>query len=238
MPFDLILTAFVMGLFGSVHCIGMCGGIIGTLSMSLSTQVKPKPAPLFWYLLNYNIGRIISYMLAGMLIGFLSNFTIKLLPNPHQTGMLISGVFLIAFGLYISQLWMGLTKLEQWAAPLWKRIQPLSHRYLPPKTPLKAIPLGMVWGWLPCGLVYSVLPIAYSSGSIEGSVLVMLAFGLATLPTLMLLGSSAQYVKNKMQIKAVRMVLGCILILFGVNQVFNIVSLTNHAGMAGMQHQH
>lgn len=235
MPYDLILTAFVMGLFGSVHCIGMCGGIIGTLSMSLSTQVKPKPVHLFWYLLNYNMGRIFSYVLAGILIGFLSSFTINLLPNPHKTGMLISGLFLIAFGLYISQLWMGLTKIEQWAAPLWKLVQPLSRRYLPPKTPLKAFPLGMVWGWLPCGLVYSVLPIAYSSGSIKGSALVMLAFGIATLPVLMLLGSSAQFIKNKMQIKSVRIILGCLLILWGINQVFNIAPLVDHNNM---QHQH
>ncbi len=225
MPLDLMLTAFVMGLFGSVHCIGMCGGIIGTLSMSLTTQIKPKPAPLFWYLLNYNIGRITSYVIAGIIVGLVSNFTIKQLPNPHQTGMLISGIFLILFGLYISQLWMGLSKIEQWAAPLWRLIQPLSQRYLPPKTPLKAFPLGLVWGWLPCGLVYSILPIAYSSGSIQGSILVMLAFGLATLPMLMLLGNSAQFVKNIMQLKTIRIILGCLLIVWGINQIFNFVPL-------------
>ncbi len=225
MPVELMLTAFVMGIFGSVHCIGMCGGIIGSLSMSLSTQIKPKPAPLFWYLLNYNIGRIISYVFIGALIGLVSNFTIRQLPNPHQTGMLISGIFLIVFGLYISQLWMGMSKIEQWVSPLWRFIQPFSQRYLPPETPAKALPLGMIWGWLPCGLVYSVLPIAYSSGSVQGATLVMLAFGLATMPMLMLLGNSAQFLKNKLQLKAVRITLGGILIIWGLNQIFNFVPL-------------
>ncbi len=219
---DLILTAFIMGLFGSIHCIGMCGGIIGTLSMSLSTQLKPKPRPLYLYLLNYNIGRIISYVMAGAIVGLIANFTIQQLPNPHQYSMIISGVFLVAFGLYISQLWMGLSKLEQFAAPFWQKIQPLAHQFLPPKTPLRALPLGLVWGWLPCGLVYAVLPIAYSANSIQGSMLVMLAFGLATLPMLMLLGSSALYVKSLMQIKAVRLILGGLLILWGLNQIFGL----------------
>lgn len=211
-----------MGLFGSIHCIGMCGGIIGTLSMSLSTQTKPKPSPLYLYLLNYNIGRILSYVMAGALVGLIANFTVQKLPNPHQYSMIISGLFLIAFGLYISQLWMGLSKLEQFAAPFWRKIQPLAHQFLPPKTPIRAIPLGLVWGWLPCGLVYSVLPIAYSANSIQNSMFVMLAFGLATLPMLMLLGSSAQYVKTKMQSKVVRLVLGGVLILWGLNQVFGV----------------
>lgn len=220
MPIDLMLTAFVMGLFGSAHCVGMCGGIIGSLSMSLSTQISPKPAALIWYLLNYNIGRIVSYVIAGIIVGLLASFSIQLLPDPHQYSMKISGIFLIALGLYIAQLWMGLSKIEQLAAPFWNKIQPLAQRFLPPKTPIRALPLGMIWGCLPCGLVYSVLPIAYSANSLQNSAWVMLSFGLATLPMLMFLGNSAQIIKTKMQNKTFRLILGGLLILWGTAQIF------------------
>lgn len=218
-----------MGLFGSIHCVGMCGGIIGTLSMSLSTQVKPKPAPIFWFLLNYNLGRIISYSLAGLLLGLISSVTLSSFSAAHQYSMIISGVFMIAFGLYISQIWMGLSKVEQLASPFWSKIQPLANRFLPPKTPLKAIPLGLVWGWLPCGLVYSALPIAFSAGSPVDAGFVMLAFGLGTFPMLMILGKSAQFFKTKLQKKSVQLTLGGIMIIWGVTQVFGINPLMQHS---------
>ena len=123
---------------------------------------------------------------------------------------------------------MGLSKIEQWASPLWRKVQPLASKYLPPTTPIKAFPLGMIWGWLPCGLVYSILPIAYSAGSIQNAALVMLSFGLATLPMLMLLGKSALLIKAKMQNKTLRRVLGIILILWGITQILGIAPFMSH----------
>lgn len=233
MNIDLMITAFIMGLVGGVHCIGMCGGIVGSLSMSLSTQVSPKPKALYWYVLNYNLGRISSYVFAGLIVGLISSFTLQQLPNPHEISRIISGSFSIALGLYISQIWMGLNKIEKIAMPMWKKIQPYTKNYMPPKSPLKALPLGFLWGWLPCGLVYSVLPLAYSADNPIDASLVMLSFGLATLPLLMMLGSSAMWLKQKMQNKILRMVLGILLVLWGSSQMLSINPFMNH-----QQHQH
>lgn len=210
----LLSAAWVTGLFGSVHCIGMCGGVVGVLMMGLSPPVKPSYLNLFPYLLTYNLGRIGSYMLAGGLVGwFGSQFKPWL---PVQVHVWISSLFMIALGLYISGWWPGLVKLEKLGSYLWRRIAPLGQYFLPVNNLFRALSLGVVWGWLPCGLVYTALALSLAAGSAIAGGLVMLVFGLGTLPMLLAIGSATQWLTEFTHQPMVRRMMGALIILFGI----------------------
>jgi len=210
-----LLVAFLMGLLGSTHCIGMCGGIVSAISIPAT---DPRKSPLVFNL-AYNLGRISSYTLAGLLLSLIGLQLLSTLPEPHLVGRTISGVFMILVGLYISRLWAGLVWLERGGAVLWKSIEPFGKRFLPPQNPLQAFALGMVWGWLPCGLVYSALILTLSGAGSQYASLSMAAFGLGTLPMLLFMGHSAASLKRWLQKKAVAMTAGMIVILLGVLQL-------------------
>lgn len=217
-----LLSAFLAGLLGSVHCIGMCGGIVGALTMSLPKEVHQSYFRLLPYLLSYNLGRIGSYTIAGILAGYLGANFAEVLPmdNPGVVAMWVSGLFMIALGLYISGWWQVLIKLEKLGAHVWRRIEPLGRRFLPVKNPLQALGLGLVWGWLPCGLVYSILAFSLTSGSALNGGLLMLAFGIGTLPMLFAIGVTAQWLTQFAQKLLVRRIAGATVILFGLFILF------------------
>ena len=145
-------SAFLVGLLGSVHCIGMCGGIVGVLGSTLPDErsggVNSIP---FW--LSYNAGRILSYASAGVLAGFLGNAALSLFTPTRvaEIGIVLSASFMIALGLYLAGWWRGLVGIEVLGGFLWRRIEPLARAMLPVTSPFKAFPLGLLWGWLPCG---------------------------------------------------------------------------------------
>ncbi|MCK5522531.1 MAG: sulfite exporter TauE/SafE family protein [Thiomargarita sp.] len=213
-----LFSAFIAGLVGSVHCIGMCGGIVGLLTMSLPDNVRQSYLRLIPYLLTYNIGRISSYIIAGVLMGFLGSQFSQVLPleNPRIVAMWVSGLFMIALGLYIGAWWQTLTFLEKAGGYLWRKIEPLGRRFLPVKHPLQALGLGLVWGWLPCGLVYAILFFALTSNSAWNGGLLMLAFGLGTLPMLLTMGATTQWITKFAHKLIVRRIAGLIVILFGL----------------------
>ena len=213
-----LFSAFIAGLVGSVHCIGMCGGIVGLLTMSLPDNVRQSYLRLIPYLLTYNIGRISSYIIAGVLMGFLGSQFSQVLPleNPRLVAMWVSGLFMIALGLYIGAWWQTLTFLEKAGGYLWRKIEPLGRRFLPVKHPLQALGLGLVWGWLPCGLVYAILFFALTSNSAWNGGLLMLAFGLGTLPMLLTMGATTQWITKFAHKLIVRRIAGLIVILFGL----------------------
>lgn len=230
-----LITAFLAGLAGSIHCVGMCGGIVGALTMGLPESVRGKYLRLLPYLLTYNVGRIFSYMLAGGLMGFLGAQFSNLLPmnNPHVISAWISGTFMIALGLYIGSWWQALTILEKSGAHLWKKIEPIGRRFIPVKNPTQALGLGVIWGWLPCGLVYSILPLALASADpLQGSAL-LLAFGVGTLPMLFMLGATAQIFTQFTRKLIVRRVAGACILVFGVFMLFGTHDHSGHGGHAG-----
>ena len=223
-----LLSALLMGLVGSTHCIGMCGGIVSTLNTDFSGR---RPASPWLIQLGYNLGRISSYMLIGLLAGLFTSQLMNRLPDPHAVSMKISGVFFILLGIYISQLFNSLKWLEQAGAHLWKRIEPFGRQYLPASNPFNAWKLGLVWGWLPCGLVYSALALAITQTVAWKSALVMLAFGLGTLPTLLLIGHFAAELRAWLQQRWLRWTLGMLLVAYGLVQIFG------GTGMGMMAHQ-
>ncbi len=217
-----LLSAFIAGLVGSTHCVGMCGGIVGLLTMNLPDNVRQSFLRLTPYLLTYNVGRIGSYTIAGLLVGFLGQQFAQWLPleNPRSVAMWVSGLFMIALGLYIGAWWQALTLLEKGGTYLWRKIEPFGRRFLPVKHPLQALGLGLVWGWLPCGLVYAILFFALASNSAWHGGLLMLAFGLGTLPMLLTMGATAQWLTRFAHRLIVRRIAGTIVILFGLMILF------------------
>jgi len=219
-----LLSAFLAGFLGSVHCIGMCGGIVGALTMSLPNHVRHSHFRLFSFLFIYNLGRITTYTLAGTLSGFLGAQFVQYLPleNPRMVAIWVSSFFMIALGLYIGAWWQVLTLLEKIGANLWHKIEPLGRHFLPVKHPLQALGLGLIWGWLPCGLVYSVLTFSLSSASAWQGGLLMLSFGLGTLPMLLTIGATAHWLTRLAQKKIVRQLAGAMIILFGLYIAYDI----------------
>lgn len=211
---ELSLTAaFLVGLLGGGHCVGMCGGIVGAVSMTLPGD-KPKPP----FLLGYNFGRIASYTLAGMIagaVGSSSLFLDHIFPI-EQVLFALANVMLVLLGLYLAGIWRVLTRLEALGGKIWRHVQPLSRHLLPVRSLPQAFLLGTLWGWLPCGLVYSVLVAAIASASPTGGALLMLAFGLGTLPTLLTMGMAAVKLKGWLQRLWLRRVSGLIIVGFGV----------------------
>jgi sulfite exporter TauE/SafE len=207
-----LLSAFVVGLLGGVHCVGMCGGIVGALSFGLPGD---RNLPI---LLAYNFGRISSYTVAGALMGALGFYFSGLLPVQAAQRVLLSfaGLFLVLMGLYLAGWWNALSRIERAGGVLWRRIEPLGRGLLPVRTVRQGLLLGLLWGWLPCGLVYSALVWTVSAGgALEGAML-MLAFGLGTLPNLLLMGVAAAQLNRWVRKPAVRRIAGTLVMGFGV----------------------
>ncbi|MGR8951961.1 MAG: sulfite exporter TauE/SafE family protein [Gammaproteobacteria bacterium] len=182
--------AFLMGFLSSVHCIGMCGSIIGTLTLSLGPEIRAKKASLIPYIFNYNAGRIASYTLAGGVAGTL-DLLVEVSMGPihgYRLLQILSAIIMTASGLYIAGWFPRFAYVEKAGLRLWRLIEPYGRRLIPVRSRLHAFLFGMVWGWLPCGLVYAALALAATAGSISNSALTMLFFGLGTLPAVMGVG--------------------------------------------------
>ncbi|HNJ75298.1 MAG TPA: sulfite exporter TauE/SafE family protein [Azospira sp.] len=210
MPDSGFLALFLVGLLGGTHCVGMCGGIVGALSMG--------GAPRLSLHLAYNAGRITSYAVAGGLVGALGGASLALAGQlPLRIALyLLANLMLIALGLYLMGLTRALAFSERLGQNLWRRIQPSTRRFLPAHSVAQAFPLGLLWGWLPCGLVYSALATSLTAGSAGKGALLMLAFGLGTLPNLLLAGFLLARLRHWVQQPAVRVVAGLLVAAFGV----------------------
>ncbi len=191
---SLLISALLIGLLGGSHCVGMCGGIAGALSMGLPAAVRQRPLALLRYLLAYNAGRLASYASAGAIAGGLGAGALSFIEvdTARHVAALLAALFLIALGVYLTGFTPLLAPLERLGSHLWRHLEPFGRRFLPPRSMAQALALGLVWGWLPCGMVYSVLVWALTTGSALDGALLMLAFGLGTLPTLLALGAAAR----------------------------------------------
>ncbi|MCK5831290.1 MAG: sulfite exporter TauE/SafE family protein [Methylococcales bacterium] len=216
------LVAFTMGLFSSLHCIGMCGSIIGTLTLSLKPDVRNNKKTLFTYVLNYNVGRIFSYTLAGLLVG-LAEALVSLplgLDHGHRFLQLLSAMIMIGAGFYIAGWFPRFAYIEKVGARLWKHLEPYGRKLIPVKTRVHAFFFGIVWGWLPCGLVYAALALAATTGDISRSSLTMLAFGLGTLPSVMGLGIMTSILTKLSRAHRFKQIIGLLLVLIAVVAAF------------------
>jgi len=216
------LAAFAMGLFSSLHCIGMCGSIIGTLTLSLKPEIRANKLNLLPYILNYNIGRIISYALAGLLVGFIQ--TIIMLPfgleNGHRILQVFSAIVMISAGFYLAGWFPKFAYIEKIGGKLWKNIEPYGRKLIPVSSRTQAFLFGMVWGWLPCGLVYAALALAATAGDMYRAAFTMLAFGLGTLPAVLGVGIMTNVLTKLSRMQRFKQVIGLLLILIALIAVF------------------
>jgi sulfite exporter TauE/SafE len=227
-PLPALLPLFLVGLLGSVHCAGMCGGIVGALSLApvagrpVPVRLVPPARPALVNVLAYNLGRIGSYMLAGALAGGIGQGAggLARLPALQAGGYWMANLMLAMLGLYLMDAWRGLARLEQSGQILWRHVQPLLRQVRPPPGtgfgPARMLAAGALWGWLPCGMVYSVLVTAMLSGSATKGALVMLAFGLGTLPMLLGMGLLGARLRACLRVRGVRLACGALVLGFGL----------------------
>lgn len=221
-------TAFSLGLLGGGHCVGMCGGIMGALTFAIPEDAKARR---FSLLAHYNIGRVASYTLMGLLLGLFGDFAGSLAGVAGiNTLRLVAGGLLIAMGLYLAGWWRGLTYVESLGAGLWKYLQPLGKHFMPVNSTWQALALGGIWGWLPCGLVYSALAYAASQADVVASAGVMLAFGMGTLPIVMASGVFAERLKAIIQQRQVRSLFAVLIMAFGVWTLWGSLQHAGHEG--------
>jgi sulfite exporter TauE/SafE len=228
-----IIAVFFVGLLGGVHCLGMCGSIVGIFTAQL-----PKDGARWPFHLAYNSGRIASYTLAGLLVGAIGQAGLLMrdvVPIQHLL-FALSSLMLIALGLYLAGIWSMVRHIERVGNGLWQRIQPLTRRLLPITSPTRALMLGTLWGWLPCGLVYSVLVTALASGHAQSGALIMLAFGLGTLPNLLAIGLFWERCRHWVRSPRVRLFAGLIVMAFGIYGLFKVGYVFAVYGWAGSCH--
>ncbi len=223
-----LLPVFLIGLLGGVHCVGMCGGIVSAFAIATPRRAFPVPVVATGGLpaavadggarvLAFNAGRIGSYALAGAFAGLVGSIPALINLAAAQTAAYwLASVMLVLLGLTLMNAWHGLARIETVGRVAWRQVQPLMRRLLPVQSPLQALALGALWGWVPCGMVYSVLMTALLTGSAAQGALVMIAFGLGTLPLLFTMGVAGTSLQAFLQKPAVRTAAGLLVLAFGV----------------------
>ncbi len=216
----LATAAFAAGLLGGVHCVGMCGGIVGTLALEAR-------GPALGRQLAYNAGRIGAYAAAGTLAGFVGSLAYAggAWITAQAAMFFVANVVMVLLGLYVAGWGRAVLRVEAAGFPLWRRIEPFARRMLPIDSTAKALGAGLAWGWIPCGLVYSMLVLAAASGSAAEGALVMAAFGLGTLPNLLAAGVAAQRLVALRRAPWIRRTAGVLIVALGVAGIVRLPGL-------------
>jgi len=207
----LIGAAFVTGFLGSAHCFGMCAGISGLFAVNASATSLRRDIPMA---VTYNLGRVLSYVFIGVIVAALGKSIVGGIPRLAAPVRLFSGVLIVIVGLQVAFNWRVLAPVEKAGASLWQRIAPAAKRLLPVTSMPKALGLGLLWGWLPCGLVYSVLLLAATTANPAQGAAVMLAFGLGTMPAMIATGVSASKLAGFMSRR--RLGAGLLIVILGL----------------------
>lgn len=216
---DLILTALIMGFLGSGHCVAMCG----SLSMALGFSI-PKEKSFISYSILISIGRIFGYALIGLVVNLLTQSIITVTDGGILYLSILSSILMIGIGLHVANINSVVLKTELigvWVSPI---IEPIKKRLLPIDNSLKCLLYGLFWGFLPCGLVYTAISLAITAPNpIYGS-LVMLSFGVGTLPTLVGLTAFNSKLNSILEHSYVRLILGVMIISMAFLQLLTTVN--------------
>lgn len=202
--------------------MGMCGSIIGTLTYSLSPAIRNNKSRLFSIVLTYNMGRIFSYSMAGVVMGLLQSFVSLSFPEgqAHRVLQILSAIVMTGAGLYLAGWFPRFAYIEKLGVRLWKLIEPFGRRLIPVKNHSQALLFGMIWGWLPCGLIYTALALSATAGDVTHSAITMLSFGLGTLPAVMGVGIMASSLARLAKIRQFRHIVGILFIIVALLAAF------------------
>ncbi|MEJ2273629.1 MAG: sulfite exporter TauE/SafE family protein [Woeseiaceae bacterium] len=207
----LLSAAFITGLLGSAHCFGMCGGISGLFAVHASVGALRHQLPKA---VAYNLGRILTYAILGVAVALLGKSLVASIPKLAAPVRFASGTLIILVGLQLAFGWRILAPVERAGASLWKKVAPAAQGLVPVESVAQALGLGLLWGCLPCGLVYSVLLLAATTAEPASGGLVMIAFGLGTMPAMVATGLSASRLARFMG--GQRFGAGLLIILIGI----------------------
>jgi hypothetical protein len=197
----LAAAAFLAGLAGGVHCAAMCGPIVALCGGERRGSLRAWQRAL-----AYNCGRIMSYAVAGALAGAFGSTALALRGGASAQVVMatLAGVTLIVLAANLAGYAPVTRRLEAMGGAIWRRVQPYSKHVLPADTLPRAFGLGTLWGWLPCGMVYAALATAVATAQPGGGALVMLAFGLGTLPNLLAIALAASRIRRALRLALVR----------------------------------
>lgn len=208
-----LAAALAAGLFGSAHCLGMCAGISGLFALHASVAGLARQLPMA---LAYNGGRLVSYAALGFLVAIPGSGLVSYAPALAAPVRLLAAAVMILIGLQIAFEFRLLAGLERMGGMLWQGFAPLAKRLLPVTSMPRAVALGLLWGLLPCGLVYSALLLAATRGdAVEGASL-MFVFGLGTTPAMVVTGLGAARVSQWMRRRAARVGAGLLIVVLGI----------------------
>lgn len=224
-----MIGALLLGLSGAGHCLGMCGGIAGALQLG---GAGPGTA------LAYQIGRIGSYTALGGVFGLATG---GFDAQAWAWGLrYLAGLMLIALGLYVGGWWRGMLVLERAGQVVWRPVQRLGSHLLPATNWRRAVLLGLCWGLLPCGLIYSSLVLAATAGSAAGGATMMLLFGAGTLPAMLAVSLGATGLQALLRRRGLQVGIALLLIAGGVWTLYGAAAHTGHAagGAAGGHEAH
>jgi len=206
-------AALLTGFLGSAHCIGMCAGISGLFAVRTEVASIRARLPMA---LAYNAGRVVSYAILGLIVATLGSGIVAAMPTLAAPARLTGGLVIVLIGLQVGFGWRFLQIIERMGSLLWARLAPAAKSLLPVSSLPRALGLGLLWGWLPCGLVYSVLLLAATSSRPADGALVMLAFGLGTMPAMLATGMGAAQLSRLMRRRGARLGLGLLIVLLGL----------------------
>ncbi|CAA0090541.1 Uncharacterised protein [Zhongshania aliphaticivorans] len=231
-------AAFLLGLVGSPHCVGMCGGIAGLLGASTTSPITAKTqniiarsfaansAQSIYYGLLFQLGRIASYAFLGAILGG-SVALVGAIADPQLMSVskimrILASIMLVVMALSIAGWSHVAMALEKLGGRLWHLIQPLSKRFIPIDTASKAIAVGALWGFLPCGLIYSALAWTSLSGSSSQSALLMACFGLGTAPAVLSIGSLSGGLRSALNKPLTRYGFAALLLLLALYPMYTL----------------
>ncbi len=229
-----VLACFIIGLMSTLHCFGMCGGISTLLTLQSEKKNNKKSELKIAFI--YNFGRIFSYTMIGLLAGIISQFGVNsIFQGGHSFLQILSSIILIIIALNILGWLSFLSYLEKMTYAIWQPLQQLLKWILPAKSVLDYFCLGLIWGWLPCGMVYSILMLAMVSGNAINSMFYMLAFGLGTLPGMITTSIGGSFLKNSLSKPAFKYFSAIVLIVIAL---LPITGFWHHVDSGHSHHHH
>ena len=228
-----LVAAFLAGLSGGAHCAAMCGPLIG-----IACGGKARDAGAWPWLrraLAYNAGRVSSYVAAGAITGTLGGAGLALRGVLHvqQVMLLAMSLSMLLLAAYLAGIAPLVGAVERFGSAAWRRISPLTRRFLPIDTDGRAFGMGLVLGWLPCGMVYVALIAALTTANAFHGGLVMAAFGLGTLPNVLALSAWFRGLAAYSKKRGMRLVAAAVIAAFGAWGVLHAVHPSAISGAAG-----
>ncbi len=211
-----MVAAWIAGLLGGLHCLAMCGAYVTIVQGRATVPLEPRRDVVAGQAAAH-AGRVLTYVLLGTLFGAAGGTAFAQAFSPLQRGLYVAAnvmLLLLAWGIAHGR--TAPSSLEALGLKVYSALAPAAGRALRGRGIASRFALGALWGLTPCALVYGVLPLALLSGGAWQGALIMLAFGVGTLPNLLAAGWALSRMKRRLEAKAVRWAAGAIVAVFAL----------------------